>query len=174
MAEDTARRRSRSPWRRWGRGGPGRDTASARPRSRFSGGEGSDERQHDLPDPYRCGQVAARPCRGARPVGRVGLARHLSLPRHAERQGGELVADYFSTQVTCVMTYASSARQLTARTKTANGNGLRHDCGCGRPPRRSGLHRGPAVRPPDTVVAMALAYHAFMAGRQLGDDGVTI
>ena len=54
-----------------------------------------------------------------------------------------------------MMTHASSARQLTARTKTANRNGLRHDCGCGRPPRRSGLHRGPAVRPPDTVVAMA-------------------
>ena len=53
-------------------------------------------------------------------------------------------------------------------------NGLRNDCGCGRPPRRSGLHRGPAVRPPDTVVAMALAYHAFKAGRQPGDDGVTI
>ena len=41
-------------------------------------------------------------------------------------------------------------------------------------PRRSGLHRGPAVRPPDTVVAMALAYHAFKAGRQPGDYGVTI
>ena len=34
-------------------------------------------------------------------------------------------------------------------------NGLRHDGGCGRPPRRSGRHRGPAVRPPETVVAMA-------------------
>ena len=55
-----------------------------------------------------------------------------------------------------------------------NNAGLRHDCGCGRPPRRSGLHRGPAVRPPDTVVAMALADHAFKAGRQAGDDGVTI
>ena len=28
--------------------------------------------------------------------------------------------------------------------------------------------------PPDTVVAMALAYHAFKAGRQPGDYGVTI
>ena len=36
-------------------------------------------------------------------------------------------------------------------------NGLRNDCGCGRPPRRSGLHRGPAVRPPESVVAMAVA-----------------
>ena len=67
------------------------------------------------------------------------------------------------------MTHASSARQLTARTKTANRNGLRHDGGCGRPPRRSGLHRGPAVRPPETVVAMALASHAFKAGRPPGD-----
>ncbi len=53
-------------------------------------------------------------------------------------------------------------------------HGFRHDGGCGRPPRRSGLHRGPAVRPPETVVAMALASHAFKAGRQPGDDGVTI
>ena len=66
------------------------------------------------------------------------------------------------------------ARQLTARTKTANGNGLRHDGGCGRPLRRSGLQRGPAVRPPETVVAMAVADHAFKAGREPGDDGVTI
>ena len=29
-------------------------------------------------------------------------------------------------------------------------------------------------RPPDTVVAMALADHAFKAGREPGDDGVTI
>ncbi len=28
--------------------------------------------------------------------------------------------------------------------------------------------------PPDTVVAMALAYHAFRTGRQPGDYGVTI
>ena len=28
--------------------------------------------------------------------------------------------------------------------------------------------------PPDTVVAMALAYHAFKTGRQPGDYGVTI
>ena len=28
--------------------------------------------------------------------------------------------------------------------------------------------------PPDTVVAMALAYHAFKTGRQPGDDGVTL
>ena len=28
--------------------------------------------------------------------------------------------------------------------------------------------------PPDTVVAMALAYHAFKAGRQPGDYGVTL
>ena len=90
------------------------------------------------------------------------------------RTGWSGQPDDFSTQVPCVMTHASYARPLTARTKTANGNGLRHDCGCGRPPRRSGLQRGPAVRPPETVVAMALADHAFKAGRQPGDDGVTI
>ena len=28
--------------------------------------------------------------------------------------------------------------------------------------------------PPDTVVAMALAYHAFKTGRQPGDYGITI
>ena len=28
--------------------------------------------------------------------------------------------------------------------------------------------------PPDTVVAMALAYHAFKTGRQPGDLGVTL
>ena len=28
--------------------------------------------------------------------------------------------------------------------------------------------------PPDTVVAMALAYHAFKTGRQPGDYGVTL
>ena len=39
-------------------------------------------------------------------------------------------------------------------------HGFRHDGGCGRPPRWSGLHRGPAVRPPETVVAMALAWLA--------------
>ena len=34
---------------------------------------------------------------------------------------------------------------------------------------------GPGTgHPPDTVVAMALAYHAFKAGRQPGDYGVTI
>ena len=48
------------------------------------------------------------------------------------------------------------------------------DGGCGRPPRWSGLHRGSAVRPPETVVAMAVASHAFKAGRPPGDDGVTI
>ena len=53
-------------------------------------------------------------------------------------------------------------------------HGFRHDGGCGRPPRRSGLHRGPAVRPPETVVAMAVADHAFKAGRPPDDDGVTI
>ena len=101
------------------------------------------------------------------------LATHRALRQAAVGLAG-LVADDCSTQVPCVMTHASSARQLTARTKTANRNGLRNDCGCGRPPRRSGLHRGPAVRPPETVVAMALADHAFKAGRQPGDDGVTI
>ena len=39
-------------------------------------------------------------------------------------------------------------------------HGFRHDGGCGRPPRWSGLHRGSAVRPPETVVAMAVAWLA--------------
>ena len=47
------------------------------------------------------------------------LATHRAL-RQAAVGLGDLVADDFSTQVTCVMTHASYARQLTARTKTAN------------------------------------------------------
>ena len=39
-------------------------------------------------------------------------------------------------------------------------HGFRHDGGCGRPPRWSGLHRGSAVQPPETVVAMAVAWLA--------------
>ena len=71
------------------------------------------------------------------------------------------------------MTHASSARQLTARTKTANVMGS--ETMAVAVDRRDGpVHRGPAVRPPETVVAMALADHAFKAGRQPGDDGVTI
>ena len=72
------------------------------------------------------------------------------------------------------MTHASSARQLTARTKTANVMDSETMAVAVDQPRRSGLHRGPAVRPPATVVAMAVASHAFKAGRQPGDDGVTI
>ena len=69
------------------------------------------------------------------------------------------------------MTHASSARQLTARTKTANV--MDSDTMAGAVDRRD----GPAFiedRPPETVVAMAVASHAFKAGRQPGDDGVTI
>ena len=70
------------------------------------------------------------------------LATHRALRQAAVGLAG-LVADDCSTRVPCVMTHASSARQLTARTKTANRNGLRHDGGCGRPPRRSGPVGGP-------------------------------
>ena len=72
------------------------------------------------------------------------------------------------------MTHASSARQLTARTKTANGMGS--DTIAVAVDRRDGpafIEDRPYGRP-DTVVAMALADHAFKAGRQPGDDGVTI
>ena len=41
-------------------------------------------------------------------------------------------------------------------------------------PFRTGRCEVGSGHPPDTVVAMALAYHAFKAGRQPGDDGVTI
>ena len=47
------------------------------------------------------------------------LATHRAL-RQAGVELAGLVADDCSTQGTCVMTHASSARQLTARTKTAN------------------------------------------------------
>ena len=85
-----------------------------------------------------------------------------------------LVADDFSTRVPCVMTHASYARQLTARTKTANVMGSETIAVAVDRRDGPGLHRGPAGRPPETVVAMALASHAFKAGRQPGDDGVTI
>ena len=101
------------------------------------------------------------------------LATHRALRQVGVELAG-LVADDFSTWVPCVMTHASYARPFTARTKTANVMDSDTIAGAVDRPRRSGLHRGPAVRPHDTVVAMALAYHAFKTCREPGDDGVTI